>query len=60
MPTTDSGFLRSPNLSTVSLAMMQTAIGFARMSRNQAYGSFRVIRTVYLSGASTFSSEASM
>ena len=30
------------------------------MSRNQAKGSFRITRTVYLSGASTRSTDASM
>ena len=54
MPITASGFFRSPNFSTHSLAMMAPAIGLAIMSRNQAKGSFSVNRTVYLSTASTF------
>ncbi len=60
VPTTDSHFLRSPNLSTHSLATMATAIGLARVSRNHAKGSFSVNFTVYLSSASTLSSEPSM
>ena len=60
MPTTASHFFRSPNFSTHSLATMQTAIGLTIMSRNQAKGSLRMTRTVYLSGVSTRSTEASM
>ena len=39
---------------------MATAIGFASMSRNQTKGSLSVNFTVYLSGASTFSTALSM
>ena len=60
MPTTASAFLRSPNFSTHSLATMATARGFASMSRNQAKGSLSVNLTVYLSTASTLSTERSM
>ena len=54
MPTTASAFLRSPNFSTHSRAMMAPAIGLATMSRNQANGSLSVKRTVWRSMASTF------
>jgi hypothetical protein len=57
VPITASGFLRSPNFSTHSRAMIAPAMGLAIMSRNQAKGSFRVKRTVYLSGASTLAME---
>ena len=39
---------------------MATAWGFASMSRNQTNGSFSVNLTVYLSGASTLSTDLSM
>src|SRR2546429_3250246 len=57
---TDSHFLRSPYFSTTSFATMATAWGFASMSRNQTNGSFKVNFTVYLSGASTLSTDLSM
>src|SRR2546425_1778122 len=57
---TDSHFLRSPCFSTTSLATMATACGFASMSKNQTNGSFKVNFTVYLSGASTLSTDLSM
>jgi hypothetical protein len=60
VPTIASGFLRSPNFSTHSLAMMATAIGLASMSRNHANGSLSVNFTVCLSTASTLDTEASM
>ena len=47
-------------MSTHSLAMIATAIGLASVSRNQANGSLSVNLTVYLSIASTLSSEPSM
>ena len=59
MPTTESGDLRSPNLSTHSLAMIQVEVEASR-STNHAFGSFRVNRTVYLSSASTLSSISRM
>ena len=58
VPTTDSTFLRSPNFSTHSLAMIQVEVEASR-SRNQAFGSLSVNFTVYLSTASIFSTYSS-
>src|SRR5256886_11249625 len=57
---TVSCFLRSPYFSTTSRATMATASGLASMSRNQTNGSLSVNLTVYLSVASTFSTDFSM
>jgi hypothetical protein len=54
---TASGFRRSPNVSTHSLAMIAPDIGLAIISRNQANGSFSVKRTVYRSIGSTLAME---
>jgi len=59
VPTTLSGFLRSPYWSTHSLAMIQVEVEASR-SRNQALGSRSVNFTVYLSGASTLSTISRM
>jgi hypothetical protein len=58
VPTTDSTFLRSPNFSTHSFAMIQVEVE-ASMSRNQAFGSRSVNRTVCLSRASIRSTDSS-
>src|SRR5262249_40361841 len=58
VPTTASTFLRSPNFSTHSLAMIHVDVD-ASISRNQAFGSFSVNLTVYLSRASILSTESS-
>src|SRR5262252_5470919 len=58
VPTTASTFLRSPNFSTHSLAMIHVDVD-ASMSRNQAFGSFSVNLTVYLSSTSILSTDSS-
>jgi hypothetical protein len=58
VPTTDSAFLRSPNFSTHSLAMIHVDVD-ARLSRNQALGSLRMNLTVCLSGVSMRSIDSS-
>jgi hypothetical protein len=60
VPTTDSAFLKSPYFSRTSLATMATACGLEIMSRNQTNGSLSVNFTVYLSTASTLSTDFSM
>ena len=60
MPTVASAFLRSPNFSTHSRAMMGKVMGLAIMSGNQANGSLTVNFTVWRSRASTLSTAASM